>query len=109
MYLIFNDAIIDMYYFRSLIDFVMTAMEIHCNDKQIQYSCSAILSNLIHLNKMMVNGTMNLETQQKIIKIQLKIMNKHRNDPLVLKNSFILLSLFDFTKTDLVSIKVHRV
>ena len=93
-----------MYLFRSLVDFVIITMDYYTEIKEIQYSCSAILANLIHLNKGILNEESNVdhltkEKQQKIITILVKVINFHQLDPVILNNSLFILQLLDLSKT----------
>ena len=96
--------LINMYLFRSLVDFVTMAMDYYTEIREIQYSCSAILANLIKLNKGILNEESNLihitkEKQQKIITILVKVINYHQLDPVILKNNLLTLQLLDVSKT----------
>ena len=84
-------------------------MDYHSGIKSIQYPSTAIVANLFTLNKGILNEesvtSFGLEKQKNIIKILIEVMKEHQRDPLLLKNGFMILKLFDFTKIDLVNTK----
>lgn len=85
----------------------MNAMDYHSGIKLIQYACTAILGNLLKLNKGILNEEsvtyLCLEKRQNFINILIEVMNEHQSDPVVLKNGLSILKLFDFTKIKMVS------
>ena len=72
-------------------------MDYHSGIKPIQYSSTAILANLFKLNKGLFTS-LGLEKQQHILKILIEVMKEHQSDPLLLRNSFLILKWFDFTE-----------
>ena len=87
----------------------MNAMDYHSGIKLIQYACTAILGNLLILNKGILNEEsvtcLGLGKQQNAIKILIEVMNEHQSDPVLLKNGLSILKLFDFTKIEMVNKK----
>ena len=87
----------------------MNAMYYHSGFKLIQYACTAILGNLLILNKGILNEesvtSLGLGKRQNCIKILIEVMNEHQSDPVLLKNGLSILKLFDFTKIEMVNKK----
>ena len=79
---------------RSILDFVLLAMEHHINIRNLQYSCATVLSDLfstyinlkddtprlLHVKRHTTVASITSAFQEKIFNVQLKVMHTHLDD-----------------------------